>query len=503
MSTNLFNNIFTKPFGAFILGFVGLELLSYLSWLSRMVFWGPINLGTIFFLAVILIFTVLTWKNLRWACYVALAEIIIGVHGYLLFANLGGKIISLRTAIFVILLVIWLIKNRAINKMEIWHSSFWPLFALYALVIAWGISRALISHNPWALILKDFQPWLFIFWLPMFISVLRLPSQFKTVFQLVLAGATVIAVKTIVLTALFAKLPDLAMTYIYPWLRVHYLAEVTPVLASFFRYFSAAQIYVLIAWFFLFISCCFSIKNPTFLAEKKITVSLLIIFSTALLISLSRSFWLGLIITIVFFLFFAWRYFKANRRQLTIIILKLFGLFIAANIIVLLTTNVLIINIFDQRISTTEAAATSRISQLIPLIIKINNHLIIGSGFGATFTFKSADPRILANSPTGLYTAYRSEWGYLDLWLKVGFAGLVIFCLLLGKVLKFFWQRLRYTNELPIRQLAAFGLLSLLAIIMVHATSPYLNHPLGIIWLLLETTTIKHWPAFYANESIS
>lgn len=503
MLTNHFNNVLTKNFGYFILGFIGLELLSYLSWLGRAIFFGPINLGTILFLIIVLAFAVLTWKNLRWGCYGAAAEIIIGVHGYLLFGNFDGKIISLRAAIFAILMIIWLIKTGSISKMEIWHSSFWPLFSLYVMIIAWGIIRGLIMHNPWSLILKDFQPWLFIFWIPIFITTLRTPTHFKTIFQLVLAGATTIALKTIFLTTLFAKLPDFAMAYIYPWLRVHYLAEVTPVITSFFRYFSPSQIYVLIAWFFLFISCCFSLKNNPSTVEKRLTFGLLIIFSAALLISLSRSFWLGLLITIIFFLLLAWQYFKVSRKQLAIIILKLFALFIGANIIVLLATNVLIVNIFDKRISTSEAAVTSRITQLIPLIKRVNDHVIMGSGWGSTFTFKSADPRILSNNPTGIHTAYRSEWGYLDIWLKVGFAGLVIFGLLLGKVLNFFWQRLRYTNDLPIRQLAAFSLLSLTAIIIVHATSPYLNHPLGIAWITIEVAIIKHWTAFYASESIS
>jgi len=62
-------------------------------------------------------------------------------------------------------------------------------------------------------------------------------------------------------------------------------------------------------------------------------------------------------------------------------------------------------------------------NQLRPLLDAIAQHPWLGSGFGRTVTYRSTDPRVLADHPAGAYTTTAFEWGYLDIALKIGLLG--------------------------------------------------------------------------------
>ncbi len=131
------------------------------------------------------------------------------------------------------------------------------------------------------------------------------------------------------------------------------------------------------------------------------------------------------------------------------------------------------------RVSTNEAAAVSR-WQLLPVMMgRISEHVVLGSGFGATITYKSQDPRVLANNPSGDYTTYAFEWGWLDLWLKLGILGPVIMIFLLCRL----GQRLLRADAPDYLRYGALA--SLAGLAMVHVFTPYLNHPLGLGYLMM------------------
>ena len=67
---------------------------------------------------------------------------------------------------------------------------------------------------------------------------------------------------------------------------------------------------------------------------------------------------------------------------------------------------------------------------------EISQEPFFGQGYGATVTYLSQDPRVLENNPSGLYTTYAFEWGYLDIWLKLGIGGIIAYLLLLFFLIK-------------------------------------------------------------------
>ena len=131
-----------------------------------------------------------------------------------------------------------------------------------------------------------------------------------------------------------------------------------------------------------------------------------------------------------------------------------------------------------------ESAISSRWSLMPALFKEINKEPFFGQGYGATVTYKSRDPRILQNNPGGIYTTYAFEWGYLDLWLKIGFFGLLSYFVLLFVLIKYSLSKnnINYLN-------LGFGM-GLVFIILTHIFTPYLNHPLGFGFLMIASCLI-------------
>lgn len=128
-----------------------------------------------------------------------------------------------------------------------------------------------------------------------------------------------------------------------------------------------------------------------------------------------------------------------------------------------------------------ELAVSSRWNLLYPMWQEIIEHPVVGSGFGAPVTFVSDDPRVRAVIPTGEWTTYRFEWGYQDIWLKMGLLGLAAF-VAYAIVLT---QAFRFTFRNHESRWLALGLYAgVIALFATHAFSPYLNHPIGIAFML-------------------
>ena len=116
----------------------------------------------------------------------------------------------------------------------------------------------------------------------------------------------------------------------------------------------------------------------------------------------------------------------------------------------------------------------------------VQSYPILGSGFGTTVTYISNDPRVREVSRTGEYTTYAFEWGWLDIWLKMGVIGLIGLLGLLGYLGRIFYRKAA-SNPL-----ALAGLAVLVALAAINVFTPYLNHPLGLGMLILLTMVAKY-----------
>jgi hypothetical protein len=85
-------------------------LFSILTLIFSFISYSYPDFNNIAFFVYIILFSIISYKNLRVGILIVLAELIIGSKGYILFFDFSGIQISLRIAFFVIIFSIWLSK---------------------------------------------------------------------------------------------------------------------------------------------------------------------------------------------------------------------------------------------------------------------------------------------------------------------------------------------------------------------------------------------------------
>ncbi|MCK5211552.1 O-antigen ligase family protein, partial [Candidatus Parcubacteria bacterium] len=93
-----------------------------------------------------------------------------------------------------------------------------------------------------------------------------------------------------------------------------------------------------------------------------------------------------------------------------------------------------------------EAGVSSRWALLPELLKEIKKTPILGAGFGATVSYRTSDPRVLEQNPNGQYTTYAFEWGFLDIWLKLGLLGLSAYLALIIMIFVVAFKRIKKQN---------------------------------------------------------
>lgn len=473
----------------FFLAFV-LEVGSFAAYLNN----GLMNIlsGTL-----VLLFIYLCIKDLKWGMLVIFMELILGVYGYLYTFDVYGFILPLRYVFFIIWLAIWLVKivNDEREKFfSAWRRQRSFVFGILFLIFS-GIFLGILNNNSYANIFFDSNAWFYWIYLLPF-SMYTLPR--KQIWPLFVSAVSWIAFKTVVYEYIFAHKFDSLQWWLYHWQRDFRLLEITPITGSLSRVFSQSQIFLII----IFILVVFYL----FYKRKNINYSWIVfgsVYLAAIFISYSRSFWLGISAGLVIWIFmhfikkyylvypFDWR--RHLAQPLIVFCLGIGLVFAVLNFPYPERIKTSINSVFSARFSggLEEPAANARINMLKPLFDGIKTHWFLGSGFGTTITYNSTDPRILSATPgqSGLFTTYAFEWGYFDIWLKVGVLGLVIY---LTVLLKFLYSLLRDAFMKKSWFLIGLGI-SFVALFILNTTTPYLNHPLGIGYVLLILSLQKSY----------
>lgn len=453
---NLLNkNIFKLTFLFLILT----ELFSFFGWLLP-------EFGYLCFFTILLLTLVLSIKKLEYGIYILLAELFIGSKGYLFSLDIGETTISLRMGLFLIILVIWFVSNlknwKIIESFKSAKSFYW-----LAAVVLWGFVWGLIQGNNFGNVFLDFNNWIyFLLVFPVFQVIKNNNGFIKNILSILTASVVWIGIKSLYLLYIFSHELSWALPEAYKWVRDTLVGEVTFAGNGFWRVFIQSQIYSLILFFILLVR-----KNIKEIFKYHL---ILIISLTTVILSWSRSFWAGLVAGVLMYLLVLtiqktrFLNFLKISGKLILTGLISFGLILCIIYLPPKVSEGDLFSTFSKRLVQGEAASSSRMNQLKPLLQEISQHPVIGSGFGTTVTYISDDPRILGN-----YTTYAFEWGYLDMILKFGILGTLIYLILIFKILK----KLFVIN-------VGFAL-ALIALLVTNIFSPYLNHPLGIGFVIL------------------
>lgn len=467
------------------------EILSFLGYYYQII-------NFIAFFAIAIIIFILSLYKLEYGLFALLAELMIGSFGYLFYFENNGFKISIRIALWLIVMSIWLsgeiikfIKTKKI-KIIFFHSRYLFYFSALFIFIIFGAINGFAGDNKFNDIFFDFNNWLyFLLVFPIF-HIFQNSENLKIAKRIFLASTIWLSVKTIILAYIFSHDFNFFIPDIYFWIRRSGTGEITQVIPEFNRIFMQSHIFVLIGFFALlfYLLKSTAVKNKFF----HYYVFSLALFLSAIIISFSRSFWIGLAAGAVFVSLTAILKLKIGFKKFAI-----FSMLAALSIILSLALSLVAIKfpyparhgnfnaskLLSQRASqiSNETGASSRWRLLPQLWKKIKATPILGQGFGTAVTYQSYDPRVLKINSKGEYTTCAFEWGWLDIWLKLGIFGLMAYLALFSKLI---FDGLKINSRLSL-SLAS----GLIIIFCVNIFSPYANHPLGIGYIIIAAAIME------------
>ena len=484
-----------KPLSLFEAWVVGVLQLPGAMWLVGLVLVEILSAVTLYHSKVISAVTLLValfvfiaaWKRPVWALGVLLLELLVGSKGQLLQFGIWPATVSGRICFTVAFLLGWglsMLKRERLRDLRALIKTYRAYIVLLVL-ITYGFIRGYAMHNGHNVI-ADGNAWLdWIFLFPILEIAQRYSKTIRrSLAPVLVVGVLWLALKTLGLEYIFSHGFKFS-SYMYLWVRRSGVGEVTLVLGNAFRIFMQSYVYATAAWL---LALAWWVGRERTKAEPKESSARLAWFllasSTFILgISLSRSYWLGLAAGGVMLLGLLLKTKSMHwKRILGPITASVFGLFLIFVTLAfpLPKTNVASLgDLFGSRTNMSEAAAVSRWNLIPVLMKKIEQHPLLGSGFGATVTYRSYDPRILASNPSGSDTTYAFEWGWLEHWIKFGTLGIPV---ILWLLISLGWRLWKSEESLWLRVGAVS---SLVALGVLHFFTPYLNHPLGFLYFFV------------------
>lgn len=475
-------NLNIKTIFLLAIGFIGLSMFAW--------FWPEISaiITILIFVATLYLSSV----NIKNGLLILFFEVFLGSLGKLFSTNtIFSFNLSVRLIIFIALIlgtIIFLLKHASAQKLLI--NNLVNFKKTLLLIIAFTIIPTIIGviNNDLFSVYQDANAWIFFGLLLPCLAIDFTKQDLVNLFKILIGTSLATILLTTLLYVLYgwSLISQPIFTWLYHWLRQVGWGEVTHVNGNLYRIFSQAHVSILALW-----AICLSllIKFPQQVINEKTNQLLLFITSLILIINLSRSMWVGAVCLVLYLII----------TNFKVFIKKLPSLIIIAVLTVLLSG--LLIGRFGfitlaSRASQqpTEPALASRIVQLKPLLNGIKSHWLTGTGFGGKVGYPSEDPRAKQKlDAQGLYWTSAFEWGYLDQLLKFGVIIFVAFAYFLFIII---------TNLNRKKDLDNFLVMAILiTILATHIFSPYLNHPLGIIWLIIAIIVINTTKYNYEQSS--
>lgn len=470
-------------------------------------------LNSIAFLLIFVCFFVVTYKDESLAFAYLIAELVVGSLGYIFAWEIFGPRVSLRLGLFLIVILFWFIRHFDIQALvkNIQSSWLYRFMALYVLVIAYGVVRGIAMGNSFSLIFSDMNGYLYIALLPISLDIIQTPDKAQRLMQSIRLALMYISIKVLIFLYIFSHpMIESVERYVYRWVRDTGLGEITRVSleSTFHRIFLQSQIITLYITGLLVILMFVVYKRQSLYAiYKEYTryVWLFVLMLSSIIVSFSRSFWVGLIIVafgfVVYGVVLVIRKVQSWRSFFGVLFLNSVGVCISITLLLSIANfpfpqpGMFGFGDITERAKSSfqdEAAVSSRWNLLGPLKEEIIQQPFWGTGFGTTITYESNDPRIKNESnPSGAYTTSTFEWGYLDTVTEVGVFGLLAQLLLYGYILLITGMYMMRSKDAT-RYVYAGSALGLSSLYAVHFFSPYLNHPLGLGVLIIHLIIIRY-----------
>ncbi|MEK7105616.1 MAG: O-antigen ligase family protein [Patescibacteria group bacterium] len=435
-------------------------------------------------LVIALITLAATLHKLENGLFIAFAELIATSHGHLL--NAGP--ISIRMAIFGAVMLGWgvhILRGRRLNLGQPLLRPYYLL--LLAVVLGFLIGwQSNIHHD----VIDDGNGYFYVLYIFPVLTVAWDALKRRTLVQVFASASTFISLLTLVILYLFTHTSEPTQRILYKFFRDARVAELTRVVDDIFRIFLQAQFFDVVFVLILASAAFWFWRNRR---DQNIIAGGIILTLSTLIISLSRSFWIGIIAGGVALAVCVMIIRRPSFKEIAV--KKLAGVVMVATSVALLW----IVLAFpfpaggnvsgfgdllsDRTLQGDDVAITSRWKLLPAMTQSISESPILGKGFGTVVAFESDDPFVRERFPDGMWRTYAFEWGWLDTWLKMGMLGLIAIL----------WLGIMTAKGLGRGFKGEHGWLTigffagLVALYATHTFSPYLNHPIGLGYLIFLT----------------
>ena len=469
---NTFITQFTgKPFWWFLGSLVALDLVSFIGLHTQA--------ETVLFVLVVIALLFVSDRKPELLLPIAIAEIISTSNGHSLNAELFGISIGIRIALFAILMIATMFemfkqRRNPIPQRYRLISTFFLVIVIYGILLGWlnnySVRNIYLDSNGYLAIGYVLSAWVWM----------RDSSSRRMLLQAVASGTIWIIIKTLLFLGLFGHLHPKTLDPIYKWIRDTRLGEVTLQGGNIYRVFLQSQWYI--------VPAIIATSSYIWLAERSRETGVRMVFMisfVAILVSMSRSFWVALSFIALFMIALivmnvGWKRFL--HRLPDIITLKIGALALLWVIIAIpiyQSTNLSFFSdMFAGRASgVSDVAIDSRQQLLQPMWEAIMDAPMTGHGLGKTVEYETSDPRYIDEHGTTTVATYAFEWGWLDIWIKFGILGVFMTLWLGWLLLGDLWRMIKI--EQTRAWIYVTLLLSIIGLFIVHIFTPYLNHPLG------------------------
>mgnify|MGYP001615104335 CR=1 FL=1 len=428
------------------------------------------------------------WRYPAWLVYLPLLEIVWGSLGRIFYWELFGFSLSIRMLIFGLSICVWLLKRPNFQQLP-WSNILFRLYLLTLLIIVWGMAQGLMhGYNP-SIIFADANGYFYLGYV-----LIWLTATFRLSWPLIIsttvAAATIVSLKTLFIFHIFTHAYSWAnIGFLYLWIRDTKVGELTLVTANYWRIFFQSQIYPSMFWL---ATTVYLIFKPTAVISQKI-FWLMVLFFSSIILSLSRSFWLALAVTIcltvIIAVIFIWKQPRKMKRLWLIFGSCLSTLAVIVIFLFVPPVDTDLAAALANRLGRGEAAVTSRANLLPVMVDGIKKNWLTGAGLGAELTYRNTDPRVRDQAGVNsLYTTHAFEFGWLDFWFKFGIVGFLAWVALIGSLVLRLLKIARFKAQERPLIVAAAALVVFIAI--THGVTPYLNHPLGLGLIALVITSL-------------
>ncbi len=478
------------------------------------------NAASLVWLVIVSATGIVALKRFDIAVLILLGELFIGSQGGYL-VTLGaaqGLNLSLRQGLFLVIVGVWCAElvfatiEGGTRRATAW-SWFHRLkergvlipYVLLVAMLGFGILRGVLRGNAYDTIFFDVNRSLYYGLFPALVVAFASASLWRRLPAVLSAAVTMAVAKALIVLFFFSHRILNVAQILYFWIRDTRVGEITIMVADFYRIFFQSQIFILVSCFSAALLFAYARERKRWLAYA--SAAFFCWSMVSMLLSLSRSFWFGgAVATVALALILGWA--KAELRVwYRLVALGASSIVIAATVIAALyyfpypnkSGTLSLTSLFgDRAFSLNDSAANSRWALLPKLTEAAMEHPIFGSGYGTTVTYTTSDPRLLTANNTATYTTYAFEWGYHDMWLKIGLVGLSIYSWFVAMLAFPMLRTMRIgRKDLRVADFAeddhrkrtvlvsAGVFVGLVALLATNIFSPYLNHPLGIGILMI------------------